>query len=124
MKRGIPALVLRLAGLLAAGCVARRAIVGRDIERDRVKAIRPRVTTTSDIIEWFGTPDSVLHYPDGSRQFRYSYTGWRDRTVHLVLYTRSRTEKEFKNLLIRTQDGVVTQFTYSDSNRPRDNIAR
>lgn len=117
------ALVMMMA-LLAVACVTRRPIVGRDIFADRVREIQPGSTTNYEIVESFGPPDGVLHYPDGSQEYRYSYTGWQDRRLELLLYSHTTTEKEHKSLSIHVQNGVVAKVRYSNSANPRENLTR
>lgn len=110
--------------LLLAACVTRRPIVGRDIAADRVRDIHPGLTTRQEIVEWFGAPDSVLHYPDGGQDYRYSYTGWEDRSVELLVYSHRSTEKEHKSLSIRLRDGVVAHVRFTNSANARENLSR
>jgi hypothetical protein len=125
MTKEITRLVLvMMMALLAVACVTRRPIVGRDIFADRVREIQPGSTTNYEIVEWFGPPDGVLHYPDGSQEYRYSYTGWQDRRLELLVYSHTTTEKEYKSLSIQVQNGVVTKVRYSNSANPRENLTR
>jgi type IV pilus biogenesis protein CpaD/CtpE len=110
--------------LLALGCVARRPIAGRNVPAERVREIVPQTTTEREIVERFGAPDSVLTYPDGSKEFRYSYTGWRDRTVNLLVYSRTTTEKEHKSLSVRLQNGIVTRVAYMNTANPGESISK
>lgn len=109
---------------LVLGCTSHRPIVGRDIAVDRVRDIIPQQTTERMIMEWFGAPDSLLHFPDGSQEYRYSYTGWLDREVNLLVYSRTTTEKEHKNLSIRARDGIITRVTFTNTARPKENLSR
>jgi len=117
-------LLIAMTALLAAACVARRPIVGRDIAPDRVREVRPGTTAQSEVMEWFGPPDSLLHYPDGTQEYRYSYTGWQDRKLGLLVYSRTTTEKEYKSLSIRLKGGLVTRVAYTNSANPKENFSR
>lgn len=124
-----PAPIVRLATVLLLlvmmqGCVTRRPIVGRDIPLERVEAIEPGATTDKDLVEAFGPPDAVLHYPDESQEYRYSYTGWKDRKTSFLLFSRTRTEKEHKNLFVRLHAGVVTGVSYQDALNPQKSFSR
>ena len=110
--------------LLVAGCVARRPIVGRDISAEQVREIYPGSTRQYEVVGWFGSPDRVLHHPDGTQDYQYSYTGWQDRKLELFLYSRTTTEKEHKRLSIRMRDGVVIQVRYTNSANAQQNFSR
>lgn len=116
--------LLAATALLAAACVTHRPIVGRDIPAERVQEIYPGVTAQHEIVEWFGVPDSVLYYPDGSQDYRYSYTGWQDRRLELLVYSRTTTEKEHKSLSIRLRDGLVVHVSFTNSADARENLSR
>ncbi len=116
--------LLMMTALLAVACVTKRPIVGRDIFAERVREIQPGSTTHQEIVEWFGPPDGVLHYPDGSQEYRYSYTGWQDRRLELLVYSHTTTEKEHKSLSIHVQNGVVARMRYSNSANPRENLTQ
>jgi len=116
--------LLMMTALLAVACVTKRPIVGRDIFAERVREIQPGSTTHQEIVEWFGPPDGVLHYPDGSQEYRYSYTGWQDRRLELLVYSHTATEKEHKSLSIHVQSGLVTRVRYSNSANPRENLTQ
>ncbi len=122
--RGLMPVAVLAAALLLGGCTAHRPIVGRDISTDHVRTIVPQMTTDREVVQWFGTPDSLLHYPDGSQEYRYSYTGWVDHRVPFLVYTRTTTEKEHKSLTVRVQEGVVTGMTYTNTAQPGDNVTR
>jgi len=123
-KKIVRLALVMMAALLAVGCMTRRPIVGRDIFAERVREILPGSTTHYEIVEWFGPPDGVLHYPDGSQEYRYSYTGWQDRRLELLVYSHTTTEKEHKSLSIHVQNGVVARVRYSNSANPRENLSR
>jgi outer membrane protein assembly factor BamE (lipoprotein component of BamABCDE complex) len=110
--------------LLAAGCVTRRPIVGRDISAEHVREIYPGSTRQHEVVAWFGAPDRVVHQPDGTQDYQYSYTGWQDRRLELLVYSRTTTEKEHKSLSIRMQDGVVIQVRYTNSANAQQNLSR
>lgn len=116
--------VLCAAAFFVMGCVSQRPIVGRDIPAGRARDIVAQQTTQQEVVEWFGLPDSLLQFPDGSQEYRYSYTGWLDRKVNMLLYSRTTTEKEYKNLSIRLQDGIVTRVTFTNTAKPKDNFSR
>ena len=49
---------LALAALLASGCVIGRYSEGVPVEFDRLDRVKPGETTKSEILEWFGSPQS------------------------------------------------------------------
>ncbi len=111
--------------LVGAACgVSRRPIVGRDIAVERVRVIVPNETTVREVVDWFGTPDAVLHYPDGSEEYRYSYTGWVDRRVGVPGAARTTTDKEHESLSMRIENGRVTRLHYVNTANPEDNLSR
>jgi hypothetical protein len=111
--------------LVAAACsVNRRPIAGRDIAVERVRAIVPNETTAREVTDWFGPPDAVLHYPNGSEEYRYSYTGWIDRKVGVPGTARTHTDKEHESLTVRVENGRVTGLRYVNTANPEDNLSR
>jgi predicted small secreted protein len=116
--------VLVMVAVCTTACVTRRPIAGRDIAATRVRDIVPHETTRDDVIEWFGAPDSVIQYPDGSEEYRYSYIGFRDRRTALSLYAKTTTQKEHKSLAVRLHGGVVIGASYANTARPRENVTK
>ena len=117
------AALVTAAAMIACG-VNRRPIVGRDIEVESVRAIVPNETTVQQVIDRFGTPDAVLHYADGSEEYRYSYTGWIDRKVGVPGASHVDTEKEHEALILRIESGRVISFNYLSTANPEDNLAK
>ena len=112
------------AAIVLVGCVSHRPIRGRDLSTESVREIVVHRTTDEEVLDIFGQPESILEYPDGTQEFRYSYTGWVDRRVNVLIRDRTHTEKEFKRLSIRFRDGVVAQVTYTNTADPSENISR
>jgi len=49
---------LALAGWVGVGCVSARLTDGNEVPAERVAQIRPGETTRSEILAWFGAPES------------------------------------------------------------------
>ena len=54
------AALLLLLSLASTGCIVGRYYEGPDIIAERVKDIKPGVTTKGEIIEWFGPPQNYM----------------------------------------------------------------
>jgi hypothetical protein len=107
------------------GCgITRRPIAGRDLPAAEIARLVPEETTRDEVLQAFGEPESLLEYPDGSQELRYSYTGLVDHHVNVVVYSRTRTEKEFKQLFVRVREGIVTEVTYTNTADPGENVFR
>ncbi len=118
-------LVVTVAVVIAGACsTTRRPIVGRDIAVERAHTIVPHQTAAADVRTWFGAPDVVLRFTDGTQEYRYTYTGWIDRKIVVMPGAHADTEKEHEALWIRIDGEMVIAVTYTNTADPEKNFSK
>lgn len=123
-RLAVGAVMASLAGL-SVGCttVERRPIAGPPIEHDVVDRIVPNETTKAQVEEWLGPPSKVQE-GKGVVEYRYSYTGFVDRSTEAVAYARKTSDKETKLLRLSLKDGVVTSVCLTNTLDSSENLEK
>jgi len=117
--------VIMVAAVLALGCFTqRRPISGHDIDPRQVDEIVPNVTTKDQLIARFGKPDEVNEKPGGREELVYRYQGKVQKTTELIVFSKTTTDTERKNLRVLVRNGVVVETSYTNSANPAENRSK
>ncbi len=60
LRHSSPGIVLSLLFFLISGCVVGRYYEGPQISPDKIREIKPGITTKEEIIRWFGPPQNYI----------------------------------------------------------------
>ncbi|MGH7900042.1 MAG: hypothetical protein ACREQQ_18955 [Candidatus Binatia bacterium] len=124
MARKLSLLFLALA-VASCSYTRRHAVSGEDIEpKEAQESIVPGRTTKREIVERFKKPDRVDKQPDGSEEYLYTYRGVVEKTTELIVYARTDTNDERKNLRVVFDDDVVKEVKYTNSFAPQENFSK
>ena len=114
-----------LVSLAVGACttVERRPVSGTPIEPDVVERIVPNETTKAQLEEWLGPPASVVRGGD-TVEWRYSYTGFVDRSTEAVVYARGTSDRETKVLRLMLRNDVVTAVCLTNTFDSSENVEK
>ena len=103
-----------LASLLLWGCATRTSTAGRDFDSSKVNEIEKGVTTTSQVLSWFGEPYSKV--PVSASAVKWHY-GWARTTANVTpgVFGRTVDTKGMKkSLWLFIQNDVIVNYTYEE----------
>ncbi|MGH7900064.1 MAG: hypothetical protein ACREQQ_19065, partial [Candidatus Binatia bacterium] len=113
-----------LALVTSVDCARRTTVLGRDIDVDKVRQVTPRVTTESQVEQWFGPPDLVETKPDGSKDYLYKYNGYVETGADLLVVAWKDRKPEEKKLRISVRNGIVTGLRYTNSAARSEDVTK
>lgn len=101
--------------LIAAGCATSSVKHGNQIDEARVEMIQKGKTTTTEILNWFGSPTSRTTSSNGTT-FVFMGNESRSKMSLLGAYgigDASSSTTQTKMLTVTTRDGIVVDYSFS-----------
>ena len=91
---------------------------GFDFPSGNVNKIMIGKTTGNELIQMFGGPLSKSEASENEEQWMYSSSTVTKYTVRDLLNDKVETAGQHKTLYIRLKNGIVTNFSYTESLEP------
>jgi len=123
MKRQVLA-VIAVFSLVIVGCATRTSdySVGKNFPSENVSKIVKKETTANELIQMFGEPFLKTVVSESEEKWIYNYSSGTASVQRGVLSANVQTTGQRKMLDVLIKNGVVTNFTYTDSPEPVSSV--
>lgn len=105
-------IIILFCTLILSSCFTKNLKKGADFNSNLVHKIAIGETTKTEIVNWFGKPNSSRSNDDGNEIYEYKFINVDGKFMFLVVTTASKTERYEKNLDITFRDNIVHDFSY------------
>lgn len=123
MKR-LTLAVVAVISLVVVGCAIPTSSysVGKNFPSENVNKIAKGKTTVNELIQMFGEPFSKTVVSESEEKWIYTYSSGTASVQRGVLSANVQTTGQRKMLDVLIKNGVVTNFTYTDSPEPVSSV--
>ena len=115
--KSIALVAVVVASLVVFGCIQilPPSSMGRDFPGENVSKIVRGKTTDKDLIQMFGEPLSKTVISETEKSWTYTYASGTTTIVRHFTSIETRYKGDHKKLVILLKNGVVTDFTFTES---------
>lgn len=110
-------LTIILASFLTA-CATSTFTVGKDFPTQNISKIEKKKTTADELIALLGKPYTKTVVSDDSEKWIYTYSEGKSHAQSYVVTMKVKTTGHNKTLDVLLKNGVVVNYTYSESDNP------
>ncbi len=121
MKTAI-SLLVSCAFLLLSACATSSYSVGKDFSSSNVSKIEKGKTTAADLIKLFGEPFSKTVISSTGEKWIYTYSAGTASAQSYLVTTKVETKGIQKTLDLLIENGVVTNFTFTEGPGPNATV--
>ncbi len=116
MKKGLFAIALSV--FILSGCATSTYSVGTDFPIERASEIEKGKTTSEQLAQMFGQPYSKSVVSESQEKWLYFYSAGTSKAQSYIVTMDVKTTGSQKTLDVLVKDGVVANYTVTQSQTP------